>query len=583
MKQRNFFNYHEKASTKKPWLQYYLTKKEESMDTIYRKLSENFDAKSDSVVLHYSDREITAGEFFNNILAVASALIVSGIRKGDIITLAMPETPELLYLFYALNRIGAIANIVDPRTSIGEIEHVVNESKLLFTTEDAALKWKDAIKETTIKEIITISPFDSAPFRKRLKYQIESNLRKNKKNSDFTKWRSFVARNYQYHKMFETTLFVHESYYEKDQTAMMIHSEKGEQKTITLSNDDINRMTHDYLRAGFRFPSEKKCLNLIHPFLGMEMIAGIHVPLIAGTEIILKPDCNPNQLDQLLIKYKPNHIIGMPSHYQSLLQSKKMEGQNLSFVKSVIMVGEINEQLEKQINLFFKLHRCASTIKKRYEFPEALTTIVTPPHQYNSHGSIGIPLPHNTIGIFEPNTEKELDYDEIGEICMQISKPEPKHDTIKQHQDGTIWLHSKDLGYISKDGFVFIKKSEEKKIVCSDGSNVFSKRIEQAILKHQVIASCMVVGVDDLIYGSGKIPKAYITLKNDYPNIEGELEMLCKRLLPEYYQPVEFEVRETLPMTETGEPDYRTVEIEALKQQKNSLLAVVKQIGYTKK
>lgn len=93
----------------------------------------------------------------------------------------------------------------------------------------------------------------------------------------------------------------------------------------------------------------------------------------------------------------------------------------------------------------------------------------------------------------------------------------------------------------------------------------------------------MVVGVDDLIYGSGKIPKAYITLKNDYPNIEGELEMLCKRLLPEYYQPVEFEVRETLPMTETGEPDYRTVEIEALKQQKNSLLAVVKQIGYTKK
>ncbi len=580
MTNQTFFNYREKPSKKKPWLKYYTKIEELPFDTIYRNLFKNIEKNPDQTVFHYCGRKITAGELMGNILDVASALIVSGVRKGDVVTIALPAIPELTYLFYALNRIGAIANIVDPKSKHEELEHYVNktQSKMLFMMNSEAVKLKDTLN----RKIVTISLSDSYPMIRKYVNKLKSVFTA-KEGPKFMKWNSFVAESYHYHKMFETSLFMHESYYRKDQPAIIVHPKEGAK--VTISNDEINSLTEDYINAGFEFKPNQQWLNMIPPFLENGVITGIHIPLMAGIEVILVPEVDSNQFDQLLIKHKPNHTIGTISQYQNLLQSKTIQNQNLSFWQSpIVSGGTMKEKLEKDLNQFLKSHQCNAKIKKRYEISNTTSIVTTPSDKCNEIGSVGIPLASCTIGIFDPKTGEEQDYSEIGEICIQAKNLEnTQQNAIKKHQDGTTWIHSKDLGYINEDGLLFIEQAVETGIECHNGFLAEPKKIENTILRHVAIKSCMVIGIDDLIHGIGYLPKAYITLKYREPNIEGELKMLCRKLLPEYEQPIEFEIRDQLPLTKEGKHDYRTLQKEALQQQKNSLLAVVKQIGYQKK
>lgn len=579
-----FFNYSEKATIKKPWLQYYTTSEQTVNKTVYRNLSQSIDKQPDKVILNYLGRKITSMDVSYHITEVAAALAVTGIKKRDVVTIAMPTTPEVIYLFYALNRIGAIANFVDPKSSIKELEQAVTESKskLLFIIDEESKKIKH--EANIVEEIITVSLSESLPVHQKIKREVKKIFQPNKDHLNFTNWKSFVARNHQYHKIFETPL-LHEIYYRKDQPVLIAHtkSETLEPERIILTNDDINQLMDGYMRSEFDFNKNQTWMNTIPPFMELEFINGIHLPLIAGMELILIPKLDPNQFSSLVIKYKPNHIVAMPSHYQSLLQNDNMENQNLYFLKSPIVNGNtMSPKLETELNQFLQAHCCSSKMKKRYQISGAAEVVTTPSNKCNELGSVGIPLPHTTIGIFEPGTDKELDYGEIGELCIKTQKPIEKTRQI-QHQDGTIWIHSDKLGYINENGLLFVENKPEETIVCQDGFYAQPKRIEKLLKGHQAIKDCMVIGIDDLLHTSGKLPKAYFTLNYPEPNIEGELELLCRMRLSEYNQPVEFEVCDHLPMTETGEHDYRTLEKEALKQQKNSLLAAVKQIQYIKK
>lgn len=587
-----------KASVEKPWLKYYTEEAingELPVATIYGYLYENNKDYLDRVALNYFDKKITYGELFEKIDETAAALVASGVKENDIVTIAMPSTPEAVYLFYALSKIGAISNMVDPRSSKEELEHYAEEvhSKLLFTIDVAAIKFKDVKEKTSVREVVTISPADSMPFGLSLGYAAKvffestKDQRNTNKNLNFTKWKAFFERGNKIN-------LVEEAPYEKDKAVVIVHTggTTGVPKGVMLSNDNINIATYDCMYAGFDFQREDKWLNIMPPFIAYGVGNGLHLPLIKGMEVILIPQFNPEEFDKLLCKYKPNHMTGVPSHYQSLLHSKKMETENLSYWKSAIVGGDAMKiSLEKDVNKFLSSHGCPFTIKKGYGMSEVMAAVVAcPSNKCNAIGSVGIPFPHSIIGIFEPETDKELKYGELGEIRIQtpnrmlgyFNNPDEEAKIVKKHADGTIWIHSGDLGYMTEDGLLFIEGRIKNMIIRHDGFKVYPKRIEDTIMKHSAVEACMVVGIDDLAYAQGKVPKAYVTLKKDIVcfNIEAELEMLCKKLLPEYSQPVEFEVRDSFPTTNIGKFDYHALEKEALAKQKVSLTKDTKVYQY---
>lgn len=577
-----------KATENKPWLKNYT---EEAIygdlpqATIYRYLWENNKEHLDRVALNYFDKKITYQELFDNIEKTAASLIESGVQKGDIVTIAMPSTPEAVYLFYALSKIGAISNMVDPRSSKEELEHYVKEvdSKLLFTISAATVKFKEIKKKTNVKEVIMISPADSMPFGLSLGYAAKTFFESTKEQRneiqsvEFTKWKTFYERG--------TKERVEERSYQKDTPVVIVHTggTTGVPKGVVLSNDNINIATFDCIHAGFDFRREDKWLNIMPPFIAYGVGNGLHLPLVKGMEVILIPQFNPEEFDKLLCKYNPNHMTGVPSHYRSLLYSKRMEKENLSYLKSAIVGGDgMKISLEEAVNQFFKEHGCPFTIKKGYGMSEVMAAVAAcPSNECNAIGSVGIPFPHSTISIFDPDTKEELPYGELGEICIQspnrmlgyYNNSEEEAKVIKKHKDGSIWVHSGDLGYMREDGMLFIEGRMKNMIIRHDGFKVYPKRIEDTIMMHTSVEACMVVGIEDLAYAQGKLPKAYVTLKEGQSalNIEAELELLCKKLLPEYSQPVEFEVRDRFPVTKIGKFDYHALEIEALEKQKKEL------------
>lgn len=579
-----------KASVEKPWLQYHTQEAIQNSlpeSTIYQYLWENNKRHLDRVALNYFDKKITYRELFSNINKVSRALLESGVKKDDIVTIAMPTVPETIYLFYALSKIGAIANMVDPRSSQEELEHYADEvhSTLLFTIDQAAIKFKDVKEKTSVREVVQISPADSMPFGLSLGYaaktffETTSEQRKASKELHFTKWKEFMDRD-------TKSYIVEEPKYEKDKPVVIVHTggTTGVPKGVMLSNDNVNVAAFDCIQSGFDFKREDKWLNIMPPFIAYGIGNGLHMPLLVGMEVILVPQFNPQEFDKLMIKYRPNHMVGVPSHYRDLLQSKRMENKNLSYWKSAIVGGDAMKiDLEKEVNEFLHSHNCSQKIKKGYGMSEVMAGVsACSSDKFNDIGSVGIPFPNSIVAIFDPDTFEELDYGEIGEVCIQTpnmmlgyyKNPEEEAKIMKKHSDGTTWIHSGDLGHMTSDGKIFIEGRMKNMIIRHDGFKVYPKRIEDTILKHHAVEACMVIGIDDDNYVQGKLPKAFVTLKKEASNfnIEGELEILCKKLLPEYSQPIAFEVLNQLPLTKVGKLDYHALEIKEQEKKKVSTI-----------
>lgn len=578
------------ASIDKPWEKFYTDYALNANipeKTIYQDLYDSNKDYLGNYALNYFGRKITYEEFFNNIDTTAKALIRHGVKKGDIVTIASPTLPEAIYLFYALSKIGAVANMVDPRTSKEGIEHYINEVKsdMLFIVDVAYPKVADVKKNTTVKEVVTISPSDSLPFGLSLGYKAKETIerfknKQPKKEKDSTNWKDF------YKSGIAPGRFVYPEY-EKDKPVVIVHTggTTGKPKGVVLSNDNINAASIQTINCGIDFKREHNWLNIMPPFIAYGIGNGLHLPLVCGMEVILIPQFNPNEFDKLMIKYKPNHMVGVPSHYGSIIKSPRMKNQDLSYVIAPTVGGDkMDENLEVETNKFLSDHNCSYKVTKGYGLTEVNAGVaVCTSNETNEIGSVGIPLPQTTIAIFDPDTGNELKYGEIGEVCITgpntmlgyFNNEEETKKMLKLHDDGKIWVHSGDLGYITDEGKLFIIDRMKRMIIRHDGFKVFPNLIEDVIMSHPNVKTCKVVGMPDLEHSQGKLPKAYLILEDenvDIKELEEEIFSMCREKLPEYSQPVEIEIRTTLPLTSIGKIDFIALEKEAEEKQKSSIL-----------
>ncbi len=550
------------TKVKTPWYKYYDGVKEH-LDypdiSVYELLAQSAAKHPEYISYNYFGYKVTYKEFISQIERCAKALTALGLKKGDVISICMPNTPEALIGFYAINRIGAVANMIHPLSAESEIKYYLNvsKSKYVITIDLAFNKINHIASETEIKDVIVVSVKDSMPLHMKVLFQITKGRKiKLEKSRLGIPWKKFM----------EGAKDISEdipSHYEGSETAAILYSggTSGYPKGIELTNLNFNALAMQSFEACACLKEKDKVLSIMPIFHGFGLGICIHtVQYFGGTSIIL-PQFSAKTFDKLLKKYQPNIIAGVPTLYEALLKNNKLEGYDLSFLKCVISGGDsLSVSLKRKIDAFLKEHGADIQVREGYGLTECVTGSCLTPEKYYREGSIGVPYPDTYYKIVKPETIDEVPYGEEGEIVISgpsvmkgyLNDEEETAKIIKKHADGLMWLHTGDLGYMDEDGFIYFKQ-RLKRVIMSSGYSIYPQYIENVIDSHpDVLLSC-VIGIDHPY--KVQVAKAFIVLKNGRvadDATKASIKEHCEKNLAKYSWPYEYEYRDELPKTLVG-------------------------------
>lgn len=572
----NIINLIRQKMLKAPWLKYY--KKEDRKIkvediSIYKMLENCSVGREKNIALNYFGKLITYKEFHHKINQAANAFKSQGIRRGDVVTICMPNTPEALVAFYALNKIGAIANMIHPLSGEQEIKDYLTSthSVMLIMIDICYEKVKNIIKETDVYKTIVTSASDSMNFLLAFGYQVTQGYKtkKPKKSEEYVYWKDFIRKGLNYHSKEDVATT-------KDTPAVILHSggTTGSPKGIVLTNGNFNALTEQAKIIFKHLGVGEKVLAIMPIFHGFGLGVSINAPLDLGCEVILIPQFNAKKFDKLLEKYKPNILFGVPTLYEALINTKN-DHLDLSQLKYIISGGDsLSPSLERRINVYLQNHKAKITISQGYGMTESLAAVALAYGEANKPGSIGIPFPGNYIKIVKPGTQEEVPYGEDGEICINgptvmlgyLDNEKETNEMLQIHKDGLVWLHTGDMGMMDEDGVIFYKQ-RIKRMIISSGYNIYPAYVEQVIEEHPAVLKCTVIGIPHPY--KIEVPKAYIVLKNGYSplTVRKSIKEHCKKNLASYAIPYDFEYRKSLPKTLIGKVDFKKLQEENRKKE----------------
>jgi len=564
-------------SASAPWLKYYgatPASLEYPHKTMYEMIASAAKRKPDHVAYVFMGKKTTYPEFMKRIEAAAKGLYKMGIRKGDKVTICMANTPQALDCFYALNRIGAIPNMIHPLSAAQEIAFYLNfsKSKAILTLDqfyEKVASIQPQLENPT--KILIAKVADELPIPLNVLYPMTKAARAVKKlpKTGYTLWYDMVRAGK------DVKLPPISNRYDECGAILYSGGTTGTTKGIMLSNLNFNALGLQTIAAsGFTMDeiSDMKMLSVMPVFHGFGLGIGIHTALIAGGTCILIPQFNVKIYAETLVKQKPNLIPGVPTLFEALLRAENLEGVDLSFLKGIFSGGDsLSPELKRKVDAFLKDHGCSEQIREGYGTTECVTASCLTPKDYARQGSIGVPFPDTFYKIVEPGTTNEVEANIEGEICISgptvmlgyMDNPEETKQTLRRHYDGRIWLHTGDLGHMDQDGFVYFRQRIKRMIVTS-GYNVYPSQLENIIDGHEKVLLSCVIGVKDP-YRVQKVKAYVVPMPGVEPTEELKKEILdyCSGRIAKYAMPREIEFRKELPKTLVGKVAYRVLEEEA--------------------
>ena len=550
--------------------------------SIYDYIKECNKDRLEYVALSYYGQKITYKELLEKTEEAIKALKTMGINEydgngeRDVVSVALPTLPETFYTFLAINALGAVANFIDPRINEERIEQcIVNaKTKLVISVDTFNDKFKNVTEKLGMSDkVVSVSPTDSLPFHLKLLYNLKV---KTSKVANFTPWKKFIESGKK-----EKVDLSKVIYNSNDPAAVEYTSgTTGIPKGAILSNQDIVGVAYQEKSA---FPDKKpgeKFLDIMPPFIAYGLVCGLCTTLTEGLELILIPKFEAKDFADLVMKHKPNHIIGVPSFFEDLVKNEKLQNQDLSFIKYCIAGGDkMNVESEKKINSFFEKHGIKNRIIKGYGMTELSSVVaVNIDNRCNELGSTGVVLHKNNIKVLDPETGERKHTNESGEIYISsptrmvsyLNNESEMKNVFVEDEVGNVWVKTGDSGRVDEKGNVFIEDRYKNMIVRPDGHNVFPTPIENVVCAHEAVEACVVVGMDSKEYSNGQIPTACLVLKDGYQDnidqIIEEINSLSLEKLPPRDIALAYKVIDGIPMTSVGK-----VDITSLKQKISEL------------
>ena len=526
-----------------------------------------------AVAFDFMGKSTTYRSLVREIENCAKALKTIGVREGDKVTIAMPNCPQAIYMFYAVNLVGGIANMIHPLSAEKEIEFYLNESESVtaITLDQFYHKFERIRENTKVINIIIASVKDalSKPIRAGYMLTEGRKIAKIPEDAPVITWKDFMRLS---HSCFYKTYKVKRT---GSDPAVILYSggTTGTTKGIVLTNLNFNALAAQIIATNPMFRPGDRMLSAMPLFHGFGLGVCIHSMLANGGRCILIPRFTAKSYAKQIVKYKCNFIAGVPTLYEALLRLPSMDGANLSSLKGVFSGGDsLSIELKKKFDKFLYDHNATVQVREGYGTTETVTACcLTPTHMFKE-GSIGLPFPDTYIKIVEPGTDREVPYGTEGEILLAgptvmkeyMKHPEETAQTLRTHADGLTWVYTGDLGVMDEQGFIYFR-GRAKRMIISSGYNVYPGQIENVLDAHDAVQMSCVIGVPDA-YKMQKV-KAFVKLKDGAAATEEtkrDILDYCARHVAKYAMPYDIEFRDDMPKTLVGKVAYRVLEEEEL-------------------
>ncbi len=553
-------------SIDKPWLKYY--KEEQILAPLPRNLSAyNYlrllnNNNLNSPAIEFLNKQITYLELFKKINDTTKSLHALGVKPKDIVTVMLPACPYEAYLFYAIDQIGACANFVFPGTPLEEVNNIMTDfhSTKLFIFNNMLLQPNSLVNRNDI-DIVSIS-FDE-------KSKIQGN--------NILSWEQFDNLKYTsempiYNRNENEPLFIAKT-----------GGSTGKPKSVVLSDKSFNLQVHQHLNTSQKYDIGDRWLRLWPLFSASAAVSSNHLPLCAGMLMIIEPNFEINKMDEIVLKHKPSHMPFIASGLDVIIQSPLMQTESLSFMKSIGVGGEaITPEFENRANAFLQKHNIESCVRIGYGMTENGSGAAARFNEKtNKLGSTGVPQLNTIISIFNPDTSQELKYGNMGEICVisdshmlgYYNDTEKTKTVLKKHDDNRVWLHSGDIGYMDKEGFLFVTGRLKRVISLYSANKVFPLDLEKIIETIEGIEKAVVVPENDIEHPGYVVPSCFVITHKNYSENE-LLEIInenCLKNHPSYNRINSVHIRKELPHTQIGKIDLKLLEEESMKLSKQRI------------
>ena len=518
----------------------------------------------------FMGKSTTYKDMVANIEKCARSLRTIGVRENDRVTIAMPNCPQAIYVFYAVNMIGAVANMVHPLSSEKELEFYINESEsVTVVTLDQFYHKFEAIRENTCVVNIVIARIRDALSRPlRVGYMLTEGrkIKKIPADAPVIMWDEFM-------RLGKACFWKYKVKRGADDPAAILYSggTTGTTKGILLTNLNFNALGEQVFATNPMYRPGDKMLAAMPLFHGFGLGVCIHTMLSHGGRCVLVPRFTAESYSRLITKYRCNFIAGVPTLYEALLRLPNMDNADLSSLKGVFSGGDsLSVELKKKFDRFLYDHKAVIQVREGYGTTETVTACCLTPVNKSKEGSIGIPFPDTYIKIVKPGTDEELPYGEEGEILLAgptvmkeyIKHPEETAQTLRRHADGLTWVYTGDLGVMDNEGFIYFR-GRSKRMIISSGYNIYPAQLENIFDANELVQMSCVIGVPDA-YRMHR-PKVFVTLKPGVPATEETRKAImdyAARHIAKYAMPKELEFRDSLPKTLVGKVAYRQLEEE---------------------
>ena len=448
--------------------------------SMYDKVAEIAKQYPTNIAFDFMGKSTTYKSMLQEIDRCAKSLRTIGVREGDKVTIAMPNCPQAIYMFYAVNRVGAIANMIHPLSAEKEIEFYLNESESVtaITLDQFYHKFERIRANTKVVNIIIASIKDalSRPIKAGYMLTEGRKIQKIPKDAPVIRWKEFLN-------LGKACFYQYAVARKSEDPAVILYSggTTGTTKGIVPTNKNFNALGQQVVAANPIFRPGDKMLAAMPLFHGFGLGVCVHTMLSQGGRCILIPRFTAETYAKQITKYKCNFIAGVPTLYEALLRLDSMEKADLSCLKGVFSGGDsLSVELKKKFDKFLYDHHATIQVREGYGTTETVTACcLTPSHMYKE-GSIGLPFPDTYIKIVEPGTEQELPYGREGEILLAgptvmqeyMHHPAETAQTLRRHADGLTWVYTGDLGIMDEEGFVYFK-GRAKRMIVSSGYNIY--------------------------------------------------------------------------------------------------------------
>ncbi len=560
-------------SETKPWLKFYGDRIPHSIDyprvSLYERVMQTVKMYPDSEAFDFMGTTRTYRQLGDDIDRFAAALAAWGVRKGDVMTISMPTSPNGIIPIYALNKLGAVASMIHPLSPAPQIKEYLNISRSRFAlTLDLFFgEFNKVLSETKVEKLIIAKATDylSSPLL-RFGYWLKKGRTIPKIEDSRVSWYLSLLNG--------NNPPVPAADVKPDDTAIILYSggTTGTPKGIMLSN--YNMISEGMMVTAMGDLNHTQSVLAILPiFHGFGLGVCVNAAFMVGGKTILVPIFTPEDVAKLIKKKKPNFIIGVPTLFEALANHPGFKKTDLSCLQAAYSGADtLPRKVKEKFEEVVRNNGGKVQLLEGYGLTEAVTAIMAIPPGYYKEGSVGVPFPDMLAKICKKGTTEEAPVGEEGEICVSgpavmlgyLDRPDETAQVLKKHADGRMWLHTGDIGTMDDEGWFFFKLREKRMLKVS-GINVYPNVVEEALRKHPDIKDVCVIGIPDKKQIT-KV-KAFVILRDPTKASEAMKESIqafgLEHLL-KYESPRDIEFRTELPKTLVGKIHWKKLEEEEI-------------------